>query len=203
VATLSGASLAGGSSARGRVDDDFYATPEEATKALLGVEEILYPALEPACGAGHISKLLDEDRTYSSDLIDRGYGVCGVDFLDTIWDSYSTVITNPPFKLFQEFAEKALEVATKKVIKIQALEGQKRGTFMEMSPLKYVYVFKDRVNPLRNGSSVDDNGKPWRSTMCFAWYVWEQGYEGNTVLKWLEVDDKKDGNMSLVDMLGE
>jgi hypothetical protein len=48
--------------------------------ALLAIEPIVYPALEPACGEGHIAELLDgEVRAY--DLIDRGYGVGGIDFL--------------------------------------------------------------------------------------------------------------------------
>lgn len=186
----SGGSLAGGNPSRGRVEDDFYATPEYATKALLGVEEIAYPALEPACGQGHISRLLDEKLTHSCDLVDRGYGEGGVDFLssDFTEGEYKTVITNPPFKYFQEFAEKALKVASSKVIlfgKIQALEGVKRATFLENSPLKTVYVFKKRVNPLRNGEEFDEKGKPWASTMCFAWYVWEKGHQGDTIIKWL------------------
>ena len=187
---LKGGNLVGGNSPRDRIKDDFYATPPVATKSLLEVEEIIYPALEPACGMGHISKLLNEKKTYSSDLVDRGYGKSGVDFLNVNWkkDKFFTVITNPPFKLFQEFAEKALEVATKKVIlfgKIQALEGKKRAGFMEKSPLKTVYVFKQRIAPLSNGSPVDENGKPWSSTMCFAWYIWEIGYEGEPTIRWL------------------
>lgn len=98
------------------------------------------------------------------------------------------LITNPPFKLFQEFAERSLRLAKSKVIlfgKIQALEGQKRATFMENSPLKTVYVFKKRINPMRNGSPVDENGKPWASTIAFAWYVWEKGYQGLPAIKWI------------------
>ncbi len=185
---IKGGSLAGGNPLRGRVKDDFYATPSIATKALLEVEKIIYPALEPACGMGHISKLLDEKNTYSSDLTYRGYGKGNINFLNNDWNKFATVITNPPFKLFQEFAEKALQLATKKVIlfgKIQALEGQKRASFMEESPLKTVYVFKKRINPMRDGSSVDENGKPWSSTMCFAWYVWEIGYKGEPIIRWL------------------
>jgi len=196
-----GGKLAGGNPARGRVENDFYATPPEATEALLRVEDIIYPALEPACGAGHISKLLDEKQTFSFDLIDRGYSGMTMDFLQDFQDvmanivfdtrtrnGVNTIITNPPFNLFQEFAERALEIAGKKVIlfgKIQALEGQKRATFMENSPLKTVYVFKKRINPMRNGSPVDENEKPWASTMAFAWYVWEKGYNGEPVIRWI------------------
>ncbi len=175
---------------RGRSDNDYYATHPDSTKALLDVEPILYPVLEPSCGEGHISKLLIGDVT-SNDLIYRGYGVGGIDFLKWIPDrEYKTIITNPPFKLFTEFMEKALDVATEKVIffgKLTALEGKKRIDKMEKTPLKYVYVFKSRQRPLRNGSIIDETtGKPWASSlMAFAWYVWEKNYQGEPIIKWL------------------
>lgn len=50
---------------------------------------------------------------------------------------------------------------------------------------KAVYVFSKRVNPLRNGLEVDENGKPWSSTMCFAWFVWEHGYTGEPCIRWI------------------
>lgn len=182
---MKGHSIAGTSEWRDRVENDYYATPTSATKAILSVEEVIYPAWESACGEGHIAKLLDGE-VYSSDLIGRGFGEVA-DFLQTE-KKVATIITNPPFNLFQEFAEHALRNATHKVIlfgKLQALEGKKRATFMQNSPLKTVYVFKSRQNPLRNGSPVDENGKPWASTMAFAWYVWEIGYEGDPIIKWL------------------
>lgn len=30
-----------------------------------------------------------------------------------------------------------------------------------------------------------EKGKPWSSTMCFAWFVWEEGYSGDSVVKWI------------------
>lgn len=185
---LSGHSLAGMSTTRERVNNDFYATPEESTRALLAVEEIVYPAWEPACGQGHIARLLDGGDVLASDLVDRGYGKVQDFLTSNESESYATIITNPPFNLFQEFAEKALRVSERKVIlfgKLQALEGKKRATFLENSPLKTVYVFKSRQNPLRNGLSVDEDGKPWASTMAFAWFVWEKGYQGSPVIKWI------------------
>jgi len=47
---MEGHQIAGTSENRKRVENDFYATPEESVKALLKVEEIIYPAWEPACG---------------------------------------------------------------------------------------------------------------------------------------------------------
>ena len=191
--TLSGSSLAGGTPMRGRVGNDYYATPPQSTQALLGVLELNGSMLEPACGEGHISEVLKKNypgnEIVSTDLVDRGYGVGGIDFLEKEYDrTFDNVITNPPFKYMREFVEKSLEISTDKVVmfgKIQFLEGRKRKEFLEKSPLKYVYVFSERQNPMRNGSSVDENGKKWSSTMCFAWYVWEQGYEGEPIIRWL------------------
>jgi hypothetical protein len=187
---INGSNIAGGNPSRGRADNDYYATHPNSVKSLLEVEEIIYPALEPACGEGHISKLLTGGEVISTDLIDRGYGNYQADFLKDNFSKYETVITNPPFNLFQEFVEKALLVANKKVImfgKLQALEGIKRGTFLQNSPLKTVYVFKSRQQPLRNGSDIDElTGKKMASsTMAFAWYIWEIGYKGEPVIKWI------------------
>ena len=190
---LNGSSLAGGTPMRGRVENDYYATPPESTQALLNVLELNGSILEPACGEGHISEVLKSNypnsEIVSTDLVDRGYGSGGINFLEHTYDrTFTNVITNPPFKYMREFVEKSLEISTDKVImfgKIQFLEGQRRKEFLENSPLKYVYVFSERQNPMRNGSSVDENGKKWSSTMCFAWYVWEKGYEGEPIVRWL------------------
>ena len=163
---LSGTSLAGMSPTRSRVENDYYATPFEATEAILSREELHGSILEPAAGI-----------------------VGGVDFLTENYpEKFNNVITNPPFSLAKEFAEKALEVSTGKVIlfaKIQFLEGRQRKDFFATHPPKAVYVFSKRVNPLRNGLEVDENGKPWSSTMCFAWFVWEHSYTGEPCIRWI------------------
>lgn len=187
-----GHSIAGMSTTRNRIENDFYATPEESVFAILDKEDIYGDILEPACGDGAISKLVEyiypDCKVTSNDLVYRGYGNKeSVDFL-TYTEKADIIITNPPFSLFQEFAEKALELARDKVIffgKLQALEGQKRATFLESSPLRTVYVFKSRQSPLRNGSPTDENGKAWASTMAFAWFVWEIGYTGKPTIEWL------------------
>lgn len=169
---LNGSSLAGGTPVRGRVENDYYATPPESTQALLNVLELNGSILEPACGEGHISQVLKNNypnsEIVSTDLIDRGYGEGGINFLEhTYGRTFTNVITNPPFKHMREFVEKALEISDDKVMmfgKIQFLEGKRRKEFLINSPLKYVYVFSERQNPLRNGESVDENGKKWSST---------------------------------------
>ena len=195
---LAGTNLAGMSTTRDRVDNDFYATPRNAIEAILNEVKLNGSILEPAAGQGHISKVLKEYYPYSeivsTDLIQREekFGIPiqgGVDFLTHEFNrKFDNVITNPPFNLAQEFIEKALQLSNDKVImfaKIQLLEGNKRRELFDNTPLKYVYVFSKRVNPLRNGEELDENGKPWSSTMCFAWFVWEHDYEGEPIIRWL------------------
>jgi len=69
--------------------------------------------------------------------------------------------------------------------KIQLLESEKRKELFKEYPPKYIYVFSKRINLWRNGSKVDEKGKPWSSTMCFAWFVWEVGYKGESMVRWI------------------
>lgn len=147
----------------------------------------------PKTDSGHFKKS-QRGCCISTDLVQRddrfGCGIVGgVDFLTENYpEKFNNVITNPPFSLAKEFAEKALEVSTGKVIlfaKIQFLEGRQRKDFFATHPPKAVYVFSKRVNPLRNGLEVDENGKHWSSTMCFAWFVWEHGYTGEPCIRWI------------------
>lgn len=111
---LSGTSLAGMSPTRSRVENDYYATPFEATEAILSREELHGSILEPAAGEGHISKVLREhypnSQIISTDLVQRddrfGCGIVGgVDFLTENYpEKFNNVITNPPFSLAKEFA---------------------------------------------------------------------------------------------------
>lgn len=198
MSILKGTSLVGCSPTGDRAENDYYATPFESTEAILQRETLGITILEPACGEGHMSKIIKDyypnAKIVSCDLIQRDdkfdLGIIGgVDFLTAEFGrKFDTVITNPPYAMAKDFVERALELSTNKVLmflKIQFLEGQKRKKFLQNSPLKYVYVFSERQNPMRNGNDKDENGKPWSSTMCFAWFVWEHGYEGEPVIRWI------------------
>lgn len=181
--TLTGTSLSGTSLTRKRVINDYYATPPESTLKLLDFEDFKGDILEPCCGEGHISEVLKSrgHTVHSNDIINRGYGETYKDFLNDDFEKVDNIITNPPYKYAKEFIEKALETSNNKVAmfcKIQLLEGVSRYELFKNSPLKTVYVFTKRQNPLRNGNPVDENGKKWASTMCFAWFVFEHGYKG-------------------------
>jgi methylase of polypeptide subunit release factors len=198
--SLSGTVLSGGKSETGiRVENDFHATPIPATIALLKYEQFTGRILEPVCGQGHIIKAIKQwnpavdvygvDIVQRADIFNLGLLEKG-DFLNSgiLEGEYENVITNPPFSLAQQFVEEALRIASEKVAifcKIQFLEGQARKEMFENTNLKKVYVFSKRVSPLRNGKELDETGKPWASTMCFAWFVWDKRYSGDPVIKWI------------------
>lgn len=166
---------------------DYYATEPRATELLLQNEIFQGPIWEPACGEGHISKVLWDClyEVYSSDLIQRGFGDAGVDFLSRPFDSWDgDIITNPPYKYAKEFVEEALRVVTPghKVamfLKLTFLEGQARRELFRLYPPRTVYVSSARLQCGKNG---DFSGG---SMVAYAWFVWEKGYTGPTYLKWI------------------
>lgn len=95
--------------------DDFYPTPREATVALLPlIAHWPKTVWEPACGDGAMARVLEAAGfdVFASDLVDRGFGTPGIDFVRPCQPpvpprNRSTIITNPPFKLAAQFVLKA------------------------------------------------------------------------------------------------
>lgn len=171
-----------------REANDFYATDPQAMDALLAVEDFSMDVWEPACGMGHLAKVLT-DRGYSvkaTDLIDRGYGESGVDFLETPDTWSGDIITNPPYKYAQEFAEQALrkvrsggKVAL--LLKLLFLEGQKRRKLFDVALPARIHVFSKRLRCAK-GANFDTGND---GVICFAWFVWIKGFQGKPIIDWI------------------
>lgn len=175
-----------------REENDFYATNPKALKLFLNeFNELNNKVWECACGKGHLSQFLTEKgyEVYSSDLVNRGYGETPIDFLETMsitkWDG--DILTNPPFKLAERFIERAMELlkdGNKLILflKIQFLEGQERYNLFKKYPPKYVYCHSSRQQCARDG----EFDKYTSTTQFYAWYVWEKGHTGDTIIKWIK-----------------
>jgi predicted RNA methylase len=165
---------------------DNYSTPMDAVHQLLARERFEGTILEPACGEGNIVKAIEstlDNEVFAYDFrsFDEIYSDADGDCINFLEQGASTfhqdgafenVITNPPFSLALPFAERALEVARKKVallLRIQFLEGQKRKAFLQGSPLETVYVFSKRISMYPEGQENKGGG-----TQCFAWFVWNK-----------------------------
>lgn len=165
---------------------DDFPTPPWATRALM--EHILDGAsfkekscLEPACGRGYMAKPLSEyfGEVVSADAYDYGYAPVR-DFLTHPYEmhSYDWVITNPPFRLAEEFVDRALTVAREGVailartVFLESI-GRYENIFSKAPPSKFAQ-FSERV-PMVKGR-VD----PKASTATgYAWFIWEKGADVN------------------------
>jgi hypothetical protein len=167
-----------------RAKHDYYPTPEYVTRDLLEREKFIGNIWEPACGDGAIARVFTEYGfdVIATDLIDRGYGEGGRDFLKEN-RRVNNIVTNPPYSLGEKFVRHSLELADSKVamfLKLVFPEGQSRRKMFETTPLARVWVYSKRVTQHRNGED-----KQYTGMMCFAWFIWDHGYSGDPVIKWI------------------
>ena len=166
--------------------NDYYATEPKAVELLLEKEKFSNRLLEPSCGEGHISKVLQDVgyQVESYDLVDRGFGTVK-DFF-TVEKFDGDIITNPPYKIALDFVKHSLEIIPdgNKVamfLKIQFLESKSRRIFFDEFPPKKIYVASSRLICAMNG----EFDKYKSSAACYAWFIWEKGYTGKPEIDWI------------------
>lgn len=175
-----------------RVEYDYYATPYQATEALLDRETFAPVIWDPAAGGGHILEVANQ----------RGYGVTGTDIVirnpDFTYCDFllspaeSTIdccdiITNPPYKQSVEFVEQALRILSpgRKVamlLPLTFLESKKRAKLFENAPPLIIYVFQSRIHCWPDGNP---NRVTTHSSVSYAWYVWRVGENKEPIIRWI------------------
>lgn len=172
---------------------DDFPTPPWATRALLAhVLADLGPfanqtVLEPACGAGHMARPLSETfgQAFASDIYPYGFGKVR-DFLEGPYEANSVdwVITNPPFRLAEEFVLRSLTVARRGVailartVFIESV-GRYRNLFLLQPPCRFAQ-FTERV-PMVKGR-LD---RVASTATGYAWLVWSKDASGSPELVWI------------------
>jgi hypothetical protein len=173
---------------------DDFPTPPWATRALL--EHILtaryqhfekMSCLEPACGAGHMARVLGEyfGVVDSSDAFNYGFGT-ERDFLRHPFqvNSFDWVITNPPFRLAEDFVMHSLKIARRGVailartVFLESI-GRYENIFLKTPPSVFAQ-FVERV-PMVRGRL---DGKATTAT-GYAWLVWDKTSSHEPLLKWI------------------
>lgn len=173
-----------------RADLDYYATDPAAVEALLAVEDFTRAVWEPACGGCHISAVLADHgfSVRSTDIVDRGSVLQDevLDFLKTRPENLRDIITNPPYKFAAEFVKQALDISCAYVkvamfLKLTFLESEKRKQLFDRYPPERIYVFRNRVDCWKNGVKPEKPSK----AVCYAWFVWEKGFDGAPEIHWI------------------
>ena len=169
---------------------DDFPTPPWATRALL-VHVLprlappepyrLWTVWEPACGRGTMSMVLAEKfaNVYPSDVHDYGAAPFaevgsfvgeGCDKIVPPPNGVDWIITNPPFKLALEFAERALaeaRVGVALLCRLAFMETAARHKLFERDPYFAVCPFVERV-PMVEGRWDQDAS----TATAYAWFVW-------------------------------
>ena len=174
-----------------RQNEDYYATEPAAAEWLLKLEEFGGKSIwECASGENHLADVFKDYgfTVRTSDIVKRTPKTEVIDFLnyDGKWDGH--IVTNPPYKRAKEFIEKALSVVSEgnKVcmfLKVQFLEGKARKKLFEENPPKRIWVSSSRLLCAKNGE-FEKMKAGGGSAVAYAWFVWEKGYQGETVVKW-------------------
>lgn len=175
--------------------NDYYATDPIAIDKLLAHFTLPNNIWECACGEGHLSKRLKSlgYNVYSSDIVQRGYADLCCDFLECTEKPFTgrfAILTNPPYRYAIEFILKALDILNDGdvavfLLKTTALEGKKRyERIYKKTPPKYIFQFTERLLCAKNGD-FEGMQQSGGSAVSYAWFVWQKGYEGETVVKWI------------------
>jgi hypothetical protein len=172
----------------GERKDDLYSTPPVAVEALLRAENLPRHLWEPAAGRGAIVDVLRAHghEVLASDLVDYGQPThfSRRDFLmeRKVPDGCEAIVTNPPFKLADEFVRHALDLCPRVVmlLRLAFLESERRADILERRGLARVYPFGKRL-PMMHRDGWE--GRKANSGMAFAWFVWDRAHVGSTELR--------------------
>lgn len=177
---------------------DLFPTPPWATRALvewIGSQDVRVweqSVWEPAAGLRHMSRVLAEffREVHNSDAIDYGFSKFDVrDFLDEYPEGLDVaadwIITNPPFKLAEEFCHTAIRranIGVAMLVRTTFLEGVGRHkNLFSITPPTYVLQFTERV-PMHRGR-LEERGS---TATAYCWLVWiKSDNSQETKLRWL------------------
>jgi hypothetical protein len=162
---------------------DLYETPSVAVEALLRVEKLPHFLWEPAAGHGAIVDVLRAagHSVVASDLIDYGspthFGVRDFFREAKAPDGCEAIVTNPPYRLAQQFVQHALELVPLVVmlLRLAFLESERRRTILDSGTLARIHVFRNRL-PMMHRDGWQ--GPRASSAIPFAWFVWSRTHAG-------------------------
>lgn len=173
---------------------DYYPTPKWVTVAVM--DTLLkhnhinhnYSIWEPACGEGHMVKVLEEypNQVFYSDIKDYGYGrdfIIGNFLLDQgkngessfLNKTFTSIITNPPYgDDAEKFIKKALDISGRTIgvsaflLRNEYDCSKGRAHLFNQYPFARKLVLTSRPRWIEGST-----GAPRHN---YAWYIWDYKY---------------------------
>ena len=170
-----------------------FPTPPWATRALCEwLSPVVHVARDPAANRGHMVRPLREyfDEVEAADIHDYGAGFPVQDYLfGPLPDATDWTITNPPFRLAEQFIERALATSRRGVamlVRSAFLEGVGRhARLFSRTPPSDVLQFSERVVMHRGRLAPEGS-----TATAYCWLVWGLGpnadwHQHGTRLHWI------------------
>lgn len=168
--------------------DDHYQTPACATETLARQEALPSLIWEPCAGRGAISRVLEGlgHTVVKTDLVPYPDSDPGIlthqDFLMTYAapSQCRTIVTNPPFKLADEFIDHGLRLGCRVIVllrmmAVEGVDGSRRGSGLRSrlvdQHLSHIWLGRERLPMMHRegweGPKHSNSGAP------FGWFVFD------------------------------
>jgi hypothetical protein len=170
-----------------REANDFYATPDWVTEALLSYVQFRGRVWEPCCGTGAITTVLQRHGygVTSTDIADHGFGTPGVDFLlcGVVPDDCRALVTNPPYGgngasregheksaiAMLRFVDRALRLTESVqgqlalLVRFQWVAGRRAAALISAGPLAAVIALTHRIQwfDKREATNISQHHHAW------------------------------------------
>lgn len=181
-----------------REKDDFYPTPPEPTRAILHAEidrlREFDAIWEPAAGDGAMMREMNALglQVIPSDLVDRGCNAEIRSFYEYASSPAQAIVTNPPFAECNKdpgWVRHALENLSVDymalLLPVNWIGASGRAALWSQHRPARTYVMRWRIDFTGQGAPP----------MINAWFVWDKKHKGETVLRMLDRNDARQGEM--------
>jgi hypothetical protein len=183
-----------------REAQEHYVEPFWCSERLFAEEKFDGGVLDPCCGFGRIVESARKAGLHAvgSDLIERAPGfMYALDFLDSDYPreilmprfggDCPNVVCNPPFKVAEQFALRAIAYAPGKVAMIFPTARLNAAHWLRETPLARVWLMTPRPS-MPPGHTITAGEKPGGGKMDFCWLIWSTAHTGSAELRWLRRD---------------
>ena len=171
-----------------RKDNELYLTPDWCTEVLLRNVEFEGLTWEPAAADGRMADVLFKNniKTIATDIEPLDRQVKQHDFLlspGPLQGKFKNIVTNPPYKLAQQFIEQAISI-------IEPVKGTVamllRNEYDSAATRQHLFSgcpgFSFKLVLTRRPKWAPGKGNSPRHN--FSWFVWDFNAAGPPTLKW-------------------